>query len=104
MEQTTRSIEPVLNELLQKSGANLNLISDGENTFEDLYKKLSNIKPVRAVQDDSSHWYVIPNDLAKDFYKDSENEDMCDSGEFGAKYDHYRTGGDLNITQLYAEV
>jgi len=64
---------------------------------------MSNIK-VKAVQDDSGHWFVIPNELAKDFYKDLEDEDMCDSGEFDDKYGAYRTGGDLNLTQLYAEI
>lgn len=38
MEQTTRSIEPVINELLQKAGVNLNMISDGYHTFEELYE------------------------------------------------------------------
>lgn len=59
---------------------------------------------VKAVQDDSGHWYVLPNELLKDFYKDEQDEDFVDSGDFDNKYSKYRTGGDLNIIQLYAEI
>jgi hypothetical protein len=56
---------------------------------------------VKAIQDDSYHWYVIPNELYDEFLIDEQNEDMIDSGEFDAKWDEYRTGGDLNLIQLY---
>ena len=56
---------------------------------------------VKPVKDDSGHWYVVPNDLYNQFLIDSENEDMCDSGEFDEKYGEYRTVGDLNLVQLY---
>ncbi len=59
---------------------------------------------VKAVQDDSSHWYIIPNELEEQFDKDLEDESMADSGEFDEKYGGYRTGGDLNNTQLFAEI
>lgn len=62
------------------------------------------LQKVTVVQDDSSHWYVIPNDLVSDFYNDLNNEDMVDSGDFDSKYGDYRTGGDLNIVQLYAKI
>jgi len=59
---------------------------------------------VKAVQDDSSHWYIIPNDILKDFYIDLEDEQIVDSGEFDNKYGKYRTGGDLNLIQLYKKL
>lgn len=62
------------------------------------------LQQVKAVQDDSCHWYVIPSDKADEFYSDNENEEMVDSGEFGHKWDEYRTGGDLNNIQLWAEL
>ena len=62
------------------------------------------LTPVKAVKDDSGHWYVIPNDLYDQFNRDCENEDMADSGEFDDAYGQYRTGGDLNLVQLYAEL
>ena len=56
---------------------------------------------VKAIKDESGHWYVIPNELLSDFRKDESNEDMVDSGDFDDKYGQYRTGGDLNLVQLY---
>lgn len=56
---------------------------------------------VKAVQDDSCHWYVIPSELEEEFNQDSEDEDLVDSGDFDEKYGEYRTGGDLNLVQLY---
>lgn len=61
------------------------------------------MKKVKAVQDDSCHWYLIPNDLLEEFDKDNQNESMADSGEFDTKYGQYRTGGSLNNVQLYIE-
>lgn len=63
-----------------------------------------NLVKVQAVQDDSGHWYVIPNELKDEFNSDSENWEMCDSGEFDTKYGEYMTGGDLNLIQLWANV
>lgn len=57
--------------------------------------------PVKAVSDDSGHWYIIPLSFVKDFHQDLSNDDMVDSGGFDDKYRQYRTGGDLNLTQLY---
>jgi hypothetical protein len=59
---------------------------------------------VKAVRDDSGHWYVIPDELYQNFLKDLDNEDMVDSGEFDEKYGKYMTGGDLNLVQLYANI
>ena len=62
------------------------------------------IEKVKAVQDNDSHWYIIPNYLMEEFESDLLNEDLEESGEFGEKYEHYRTHGDLNNIQLYAEI
>jgi hypothetical protein len=63
-----------------------------------------NIEKVKAIKDDSGHWYVIPNDKLAEFRKDEEDEDFVDSGQFDAKWGRYMTGGDLNLIQLYADV
>ena len=62
------------------------------------------MKKVKAIQDESGHWYIIPNDKLKEFSIDEQNEDMIDSGEFDNKWGQYMTGGDLNLIQLYAEI
>ena len=62
------------------------------------------IEKVKAVQDNDSHWYIIPNYLMEEFESDLLNEDLEESGEFGEKYEQYRTNGDLNNIQLYAEI
>jgi len=56
---------------------------------------------VKAVQDDSCHWYVIPAELEEEFNKDVDESD--EDLDFDEKYGEYRTGGDLNLTQLYAQ-
>ena len=62
------------------------------------------MKKVKVVQDESGHWYVIPNDLLDEFLDDEENESMVSSGKFDNKWGKYRTGGDLNLVQLWTEV
>jgi hypothetical protein len=63
------------------------------------------MQKVKAVRDDSGHWYVMPNEVCIiEFFKDLNNEDMVDSGQFDEKYGKYMTGGDLNLVQLYAEI
>ena len=59
---------------------------------------------VKAVKDDSGHWYIIPNDLYDRFIRDCEDQNMIDTGEFDDAYGQYRTGGDLNLVQLFAEL
>jgi hypothetical protein len=61
------------------------------------------MQKAKAVQDDSCHWYVMPNEMVESFYKDMCDEDYVDSGKFDEKYGMYRTGGDLNNIQLYTE-
>ena len=67
-------------------------------------KEDTNLKKVKALQDESSHWYVVPDELAIEFDEDAYNEDIIDSGEFDRKWGRYRTGGDLNLIQLWAEL
>ena len=62
------------------------------------------MEKVKVIQDESGHWYVIPNDLLDEFSDDEENESMVDSGKFDEKWGEYRTGGDLNLVQLWAEM
>jgi len=62
------------------------------------------MEKVKVIQDESGHWYVIPNDLLDEFADDEENESMVDSGKFDKKWGKYRTGGDLNLVQLWAEM
>ncbi len=62
------------------------------------------MQKVKAIQDDSCHWYVLPIDLVDEFDKDGQDEDFVDGGEFDDKYGKYRTGGDLNLIQLYADL
>ena len=62
---------------------------------------MENYTKVKAVKDDSGHWYLIPNQKYYQFMVDLQNEDMIDSGNFDELYGEYRTGGDLNLKQLY---
>jgi hypothetical protein len=65
---------------------------------------MTKIQKVKAVTDDSGHWYVIPYIMADVFYEDLEDESLVDSGKFDDKWGCYRTGGDLNSIQLWAEI
>jgi hypothetical protein len=62
------------------------------------------LQKVKAVKDESGHWYVIPETLLPFFRIDEEYESMIDSGQFDDKWGKYRTGGDLNLVQLWAEL
>ena len=62
------------------------------------------LRKVKAVQDDSCHWYVLPIELVDDFYKELSDEFLVDSGLFDERFGKYRTGGDLNNIQLFAEI
>ena len=59
------------------------------------------IVKVKAVKDDSGHWYIIPSELSDNFYNDLEDDGFLG---FDEKYGKYRTGGDLNLIQLYAYI
>jgi hypothetical protein len=58
------------------------------------------MEPVKVVQDDSGHWYVIPAELEDSFDEDLQDEDS----DFGEKYGKYRTGGGPNLVQLFADL
>ena len=62
------------------------------------------MKKVYAVQDDDGHWYVIPFEMKDEFNSDLDGLSDDNIYEWGDKYGQYMTGGDLNNTQLYAEI
>lgn len=61
------------------------------------------MKRVYVIQDDEGHWYVIPFDRKNEFIHDQMSMDI-DSGEFDDKWGGFRTGGNLNLIPLYAEI
>lgn len=66
---------------------------------------MSNLKPVKVYQDDSGHWYVVPDELSYQFH--SMLRDCIESDDwepFETTFGEYKTGGDLNLIQLYAEI
>jgi hypothetical protein len=67
-------------------------------------RNIHGLSEVKALQDHECHWYIVPNDLAFYFHEDTCNVDLIDSGEFDEKWGRYRTGGDLNLIQLWAEL
>lgn len=71
---------------------------------EELNVEVGKIQKVKAVKDESGHWYIIPEKLLPFFEIDEEDESMIDSGQFDNKWSKYRTGGDLNLVQLYAVI
>lgn len=59
---------------------------------------------VQALKDDSSHWYIVPNDEVDEFKSlldKAEQGDFEAEDEFISKFSKYMTGGDLNNVQLY---
>lgn len=66
---------------------------------------MKELKKVSVVQDESYHWYIIPKEKETKFYQMiSETTDDDDYEEFEKEFEEYRTGGDLNTIQLYAEI
>lgn len=65
----------------------------------------NNYKPVVCTQDETGDWYILPNELSDSFNAYFINGDMENDyelqDEFEEKFGKYRTGGDLNLTQLY---
>jgi len=62
--------------------------------------------PVIAKQDESGHWYLIPNELDENFiqlYNEAEDGSTSAEDEFIEIFSKYRTGGDINNKQLYIE-
>lgn len=58
--------------------------------------------PVKVMSDEDGHWYIIPNDKAKQFLKDLSGPRKIADEDFDEIYGKYRTGGDINLVQLYA--
>lgn len=66
--------------------------------------------PISVKQDESSHWYIVPESELAEFSAAMESiyeaEAYSDDWEclvsvFEYKFDKYRTGGDLNNYQLF---
>lgn len=78
-----------------------------QSTISSLKDKKEEWVKVKATKDCSGHWHLIPNEQLAEFneldYKcDRGNEDAC--MESDNKFAIYRTGGDLNLTQLYIKI
>jgi hypothetical protein len=59
---------------------------------------------VKAVTDSSGDWYVIPNELLSKFNELNERSEYewdIIENEWDLLFNKYRTGGDLNLIQLY---
>lgn len=68
------------------------------------------MKAVKVVQDENSHWYIIPNELTEEFrtllntiYADANDHAYLDEKEFEKKFSQYMTDGDINNIQLYID-
>lgn len=62
----------------------------------------------KALQDESGHWYVVPNEEEDLFHK--LQDDMSEGDMHGIEqmfeetFGGYRTNGDLNNKQLYVRI
>jgi hypothetical protein len=72
--------------------------------IQNISEELNKVVKVQALQDQSGHWYVIPDELADDFYNLDGSENDEDINIFTERYWKYVTGGDLNLVQLYADI
>jgi len=70
---------------------------------------------VVCLQDEASHWYVIPYEMSKEFnylmnkWYELDSKGDYEGGEdiveeFEYKFGKYRTGGDLNNIELYTKI
>jgi hypothetical protein len=62
-----------------------------------------NLIRVIPIQDEASHWYVIPYDRREEFNSDNEDYEMSASREFDKKWGKYRVGGCLSQAILYGK-
>ena len=75
-----------------------------------LFESNENYIPVKPVQDEDGHWYIIPNNEIEEFHEilekliNTDYNDMDLLDEFDDKFDKYKTGGDLNLKQLYIKL
>lgn len=69
---------------------------------------MKTLQKVKAVQDESGHWYVIPHLMIGIFYdlleRSCDGNDFVAEEEFIGRFEKYSTGGDLNNVQLFAEL
>ena len=59
---------------------------------------------VKAMRDEASHWYLVPEEEVETFRELSEKAEMGDHEAetlFIESFSQYITGGDLNNTPLY---
>ena len=64
----------------------------------------NNYIPVKALTDDASHWYLVPDEFVKEFLNLMEKiEEGLSSYEkdFEQKFSKQRIGGGPNESQLY---
>ena len=53
----------------------------------------------------TGEWYIVPEDFYKSFMDDYLVQVFTPSLiDFDAKWGKYKTGGDLNLVQLWAEI
>lgn len=60
---------------------------------------MSNYSRVYAVKDRDGHWYVIPYKMKDEFYFLLESNEES----FEEIFSSYRTGGNLNLVELYGK-
>ena len=92
-------------EELERHSENLTrIVSDTKSILAEIRLLLlkEGLETVRTVEEDGD-WYVLPSYLTQEFEKDLEDYELLDSGKFDEKYGHYRTGGNLNLVQLYGK-
>jgi len=65
---------------------------------------MEKMQKVKAVKDQDGHWYVIPDIEFATFLEMEENGEADEWNSFNDRFSAYRTGGDLNLVQLYAEI
>lgn len=62
------------------------------------------LQKVKAIKDQDGHWYVIPDNLESTFIEMESCGEADEWEAFNEMFSQYRTGGDLNLVQLYAEM
>lgn len=56
---------------------------------------MNEFKKVHIVQDESSHWYVIPDELRAEFEAAMDLGDCEEGWEAMDRFSEYMTGGDI---------
>ena len=66
--------------------------------------KQNELRRVVAIQDQDSHWYVIPADMQETFRSLEEEGEADEWEKFNDVFSQYRTGGGLNLVELWAKI